>query len=278
MGHEPSRSAGLLTDMNNRIVAVACLLWLTVPQVQAASDTKQRLERLERRVAHITELTLEVEALKRENRRLQGSVEELRHLVDNLQQKQRELYLDLDDRMTRMQSGDSAVAPVPATPKLDTMKQVEPVKSTRPRPAASAPVGTVPPGDPAREEAAYAAAYDLLRPEQRRYQEAIQAFELFIQQYPNGKFTDNARYWLGEANYVTQNNEAALIAFQQVLEYHPKSPKVPGALLKIGYIKDAMGDEAGARASLQRVIDDYPASSATGMAKKRLVTMQRQAD
>ena len=273
MGYEPSRGAGLLTDMNNKIVVIACLLGLAMPQVWAASDTQQRLERLERRVAHITELTLEVEALKRENRRLHGSVEELRHLADNLQKKQRELYLDLDDRMTRLQSG----APAPIAPSVDAVQPVKPVQNARPKPVKS-PAGAVAPGDPAREEAAYAAAYDLLRPEQRRYQEAIGAFELFIQQYPHGKFTDNARYWLGEANYVTQNNEAALVAFQQVLEYHPQSPKVPGALLKIGYIKDAMGDEAGARASLQRVIDDYPDSSATGMAKKRLVNMQSKAN
>ena len=277
MVHEPSRSAGLLTDMNNRIVAVACLLWLVMPQAWAASDTEQRLERLERRVAHITELTLEVEALKRENRRLQGNVEELRHLVDNLQKKQRELYLDVDDRLNSLQSGTPVTAPKPGAPSIEAVQPVKPVQDARPQPVKS-PVGAVAPGDPAREEAAYAAAYDLLRPEQRRYQEAIGAFELFIQQYPNGKFTDNARYWLGEANYVTQNNEAALVAFQQVLEYHPQSPKVPGALLKIGYIKDALGDEAGAKASLQRVIDDYPDSSAAGMAKKRLVNMQRKAN
>lgn len=263
--------------MNKRIVIVACLLWLTMPQLQAASKTEQRLERLERRVSHITDLTLEVEGLKRENRRLQGKVEELQHLVDNLQKKQRELYLDVDDRLTRLQSGAPADASKPVVPGADAMQPVKPVKKVEPKPVIP-PVSNVPPGDPAREEAAYAAAYDLLRPEQRRYQEAIKAFELFIQQYPNGKFTDNARYWLGEANYVTQNNEAALAAFRQVLEYHPKSPKVPGALLKIGYIEDAMGDEAAARASLQRVIDDYPTSSAASMAKKRLVNMQREAN
>ena len=234
MVHEPTRSVGLLTaDMNNKIIALACLLGLALPPAWAASDTEQRLERLERRVAHITELTLEVEALKRENRRLQGNVEELRHHVDNLQNKQRELYLDMDDRLNLMQSGASAPATAPVVPSADSMKPVEPARDTRPQPVKS-PVSTVAPGDPVREEAAYAAAYDLLRPEQRRYQEAIEAFELFIQQYPNGKFTDNARYWLGEANYVTQNNEAALAAFQQVLEFHPRSPKVPGALLKIG--------------------------------------------
>ncbi len=272
MVYEPSCSAGLLTDMKKRIVTVACLLWLTMPQLQAGSKTDQRLERLERRVSHITDLTLEVEGLKRENRRLQGKVEELQHHVDNLQRKQRELYLDVDDRLNQLQSGAPAAARG-----TDAAQPLKPVKKVEPKPV-TPPVSTVPPGDPAREEAAYAAAYDLLRPEQRRYQEAIQAFELFIQQYPNGKFTDNARYWLGEANYVTQNNDAALAAFRQVLEYHARSPKVPGALLKIGYIEDAMGDEAAARASLQRVIDDYPTTSAASMAKKRLVNMQRKAN
>jgi tol-pal system protein YbgF len=277
MVYEPSCSAGLLIDMNTRIITIACLLGLTMPQLQAASDTEQRLQRLERRVSHITDLTLEVEGLKRENRRLQGSVEELQHTIDNLQRKQRELYLDVDDRLNRMLPGAPAAVPTPAMPGADAAQSVVPPKPARPVPT-TPPVSTVPPGDPAKEEAAYAAAYDLLRPEQRRYQEAIQAFELFIQQYPNGKFTDNARYWLGEANYVTQNNKAAQVAFLEVLEYHPQSPKVPGALLKIGYIEDAQGDEAAARANFQRVIDDYPTSSAAGMAKKRLLNMQRKAN
>jgi len=277
MVYEPSRSTGLLTAMNSKMLTIVCTLGLLIPQVQAASDEEQRLDRLERRVSLITELTLEVEGLKRENRRLQGRVEEQQHAIDNLQRKQRELYLDLDERLTSLQSGVPLDARLPATTGTDAEQPVAPVADVKPAPAAP-PVSMVPPGDPAREEAAYAAAYDLLRPEQRRYQEAIQAFELFIQQYPNGKYTDNARYWLGEANYVTQNNEAALTAFQQLLQQYPQSPKAPGALLKIGYIQDATGDKAAASASLQRVINDYPTSSAAGMAKKRLTNMQRKAN
>lgn len=273
MVDESPRRTGLLTDMNNRTVTLGCLLCLATTQLHAASDTDQRLERLERRVGHITELTLEVEGLKRENRRLQGSVEELRYQLENLQKKQRELYLDVDDRLNQLQSGGSPVSAMPV-PGVDSQQPVAPVVSSSPQPV-EPPVDAVPPGDPGKEEASYAAAYDLLRPEQRRYQEAIQAFELFIQQYPNGELVDNARYWLGEANYVIQNNEAALAAFRQVLDFHPQSPKAPGALLKIGYIEDAMGKDAEAKASLQRVIDDYPTSSAASMAKKRLVSMQR---
>ncbi len=255
-----------------RSIIIAAILGLTISQVQAASATAERLDRLERRVSLITELTLEVEGLKRENRRLQGRMEELQHLLDRMQRKQREQYLDVDERLTRLQSG----APLPASPAPTTGMRpsaTDPL-AAKPVPQTAEPASTVAPGDPAREEAAYAAAYDLLRPEQRRYAEAIEAFELFIQQYPNAKYTDNARYWLGEANYVTQKNDAAMAAFQQLLQQYPKSPKAPGALLKIGYIQDASGKTDAAKVSLNRLITDYPTSSAAGMAKKRLANMQ----
>lgn len=250
---------------------MAGILGLSMSQVQAASNTAERLDRVERRVSHITALTLEVEGLKRENRRLQGRMEELQHMMDNLQRKQRDQYLDVDERLTRLQSG--APLPVTPSPSASPEQAATPpvVVPTMPVPEAAS---TTPPGDPAKEEAAYAAAYDLLRPEQRRYEEAIKAFERFLQQYPNGKYTDNAGYWLGEANYVTQKNEAALVAFQQLLQQYPKSPKAPGALLKIGYIQDATGKTDAAKASLNRLMQDYPTSSAAGMAKKRLENMQ----
>lgn len=263
--------------MYRKIITIVCLLGVSVPQLQAASAKEERLQRLERRVGLITELTLEVEGLKRENRNLQGRLEEQQHAIDNLQRKQRELYLDVDERLTSLQSGNPIPPRIPVPPGTDSGQPVTPVVDTTPESRAT-PVSSVPPGDPAKEEAAYAAAYDLLRPEQRRYHEAIGAFELFIRQYPNGRFADNARYWLGEANYVTQNNEAALAAFQQVLQLHPQSPKASGALLKIGYIQDAMGNTNGAKSSLQRVINDYPTSSAAGMAKKRLASMQRKSN
>lgn len=259
--------------MKTKIISVACAWGLLIPAAQAASDTEQRLQRLERRVGLITELTLEVEGLKRENRLLHGRVEELQHTVQKLQQKQRELYLDVDERLSRLGTGTAATVQRPIEAAAGAT-QVDPASPRSALPAQAA-TGALPPGDPAQEEAAYAAAYDLLRPEQRRYHEAIEAMQRFIKQYPDGTLTDNARYWLGEANYVIGNNDDALSAFSQVLEYHPQSPKAAGALLKIGYIQAASGNESAATVSLQRVIDDYPKSSAARMAKQRLVNMQR---
>lgn len=257
--------------MKSTVLLSALLLAGGVTTVVAADsslDLKQRVERLERRIGHLTELTLEVEALKRENRQLQGRLEEQQYAISNLRNKQRELYLDLDQRISGMPAGAPAAAPA------GSMAPVEAMPAPAPAATGQAMAQPIPAGDPAKEQATYNAAYDLLRPEQRRYSEAITAFNQFLQQYPNSDLADNAQYWLAEAYYVTQDNPSALAEFQELTVKYPESPKVPGALLKIGYIMDASGQRAEARKHLQQIVDKYPSSPAAGMAKQRLNTMR----
>ncbi len=226
-----------------------------------AGTPEQRLERLERRVELITELTLQLDALRRENRELRGLIEEQQHAIATLEGKQRDLYLDMDQRLSQLQG--SPVPAAPATPPLD--------------PAAAMTPASSPSADPAQEAADYQAAYDLLRPEQRRYTEAIEAFRSFLVKYPNGKLADNAQYWLAEASYVTQDNATALVEFQTLVELFPYSTKVPGALLKIGYIQHASGQLDEARGTLGQVVDSYPGTPAADMAKQRLERIAREA-
>lgn len=238
------------------------LIGMAVHATAAAQSltAEQRLERLERRVDKITELTLQVDSLRRENRELRGQIELQQHQLESLERKQRDLYLDIDQRLSQLQSAPAAEATTPAA-------RVEaPAPEASSRPAA----------DPKREEAEYEAAYDLLRPEQRRYAEAIEAFRAFLAKYPDGKLADNAQYWLAEASYVTQDNDTALIEFQRLVERFPESPKVPGALLKIGYIQHAAGDLEAAQATLSRVARDYPGTPAADMATQRLQRIKRE--
>src|SRR5690606_41944752 len=50
----------------------------------------------------------------------------------------------------------------------------------------------------------------------------------------DGAYAPNARYWLGESYYVTQNYDLALEQFQLLYQRYPDHDKAPGALLKIG--------------------------------------------
>lgn len=233
----------------------------------AKLSTKQRLERLELRVEKITELTLQLDAMRRENRALRGEIELLQHTIATLQQKQRDLYLDVDQRLSQLQSTPASVA----TPDKAPSNGSDPTGGGAPSTEASIAA------DPARAEAEYQAAYDLLRPGQRRYDDAIAAFRVFLQKYPNHQLAANAQYWLAEASYVTQDNATALIEFQKVVDAYPHSLKVSGAMLKIGYIEHAAGNIDKAKQVLNEVADRFAGSASADMARQRLQRIAQEA-
>ncbi len=245
------------------------LLAAAAPVLALDEATEKRLQRLERRVGHITELMLEMQALKRTNSELQGQVEELQHSIQRLKRKQQELYLDLDERISR---GTSAGSP----DETAQQSQVE----TPPQTAASVASGTehtdsTPSlADPEQIKADYERAYALLAPSRRKYKQAIAAFEHFLNKYPENEYTDNAMYWLGETYYVTHDNAKALQTFDALLAQYPTSRKAPGALLKKGYILDAEGKRDQAREALNAVIEQYPQTSVANMARARLKHMK----
>lgn len=254
-----------------RGVLFACML-ASAFQVQALDEqTEKRLQRLERRVGHITEIMLEMQALRRTNSALQGQVEELQHALERLRRKQQELYLDLDERIGQAAApGVSVDEPAASTEAADQ-------PSLAPEPAVAVENVDEPAqsADPGQIKKDYEQAYALLQPGQRRYQEAIRAFNAFLQKYPTNDYTDNALYWLGEAYYVSQNNTSALAAFDQLLQQFPNSRKAPGAMLKKGYILDALGQREQAVQVLKQVIQRYPDSSVANMARARLKHMKK---
>ena len=240
--------------------AVAAVLTLgLLPLLASAAElsTSQRLELLERRVNQITNLTLQLDQMRGENRQLRGEIERLGYQIEQLERKQRDIYLDVDQRLGALQGGGAAVPPAPAA------------ASTQPPPAAPSE-RTLPAAssaDRAAVEAEYDAAKALLNPQNKCYAEAAKAFEAFVGKYPADPLAANAQYWLGEAHYVTQNNAAALKAFEGVVSAYPRSTKVPDALYKIGKLKQSAGDRAGARSSYEQLIAEYPESAAAGLAQ-----------
>lgn len=248
--------------------------------VQAAKPptTEQRLMRLERILQNqsLSDLVLQIQRLQQEVRQLRGDLEVQTHALEDLKRRQRELYLDLDSRIGQQQlpvapdtaapvNGQSAPAPV--------VDRSSPSTQTPPPPPPPAVV-TRAPGDPAKEQAEYRKAFDLLQA--GNYTESAQAFRGFLAAYPNGAYTDNAQYWLGEASYVTRDFDTAMQDFDKVLKQHPDSTKVPGAMLKIGYIQYERRSWKQARTMLKRLIEQYPSSTEARLAKQRLDRMRKE--
>ena len=242
-----------------------------------------RLARVERLLENRTlvDMALALESLQRENQQLLGQLEEQAYELESLKKRQRDLYLDVDRRLAQLEAaqvkvtaGASLAAAAPVTPMAGlTTPSIPPENGrTAVAPVASIPASSTP--DPVDEVGShqehddYERAFNLLK--EGRYDLAVEAFKAFVQTYPKGRYTDNAQYWLGEANYVQRNFKTALSEFEQVVNNFPNSPKRPDALLKLGYTYQALGDNDKARLSLNSVRMNYPDTTAARLAGKRL--------
>jgi len=208
------------------------------------SELDGRVARIERVVSNqsLLDMAQRLDAAQADVRSLRGRVEELEHTNEALRKQQRDLYADLDKRI----SGSSG-------PASDG--------------SGSVPGGAAPSGG-ATEQAAYNTAFDALK--SSNYPTAISGFRSFLTTYPGSSIADNAQYWLGEAYYVTRDYDQAATAFRTVGERWPNSRKSADALLKLGYTQYEQKKYADARTTLSDVVRRFPDSDAAKLATERL--------
>lgn len=220
------------------------------PVVQKLSELDSRLLRLERVLANqsLLDLSQRIEAAQAETRVLRGQLDELQHATTQTQTQQREMYGDVDRRLSALEGNPGGSAAPGVTP----------------------PVGglPIPQGD---DRANYQAAFDLLK--DAKYPEAINAFQQYLSTFPNSTLADNAQYWLGEAHYVTKQFPDALRDFRTVVEKYPDSRKIPDALLKIGYCNYELKNWTEARSALGQVVQRFGDTTAARLASQRLAKM-----
>ena len=223
------------------------------PVVQKLTELDGRLLRIERVLANqsLLDLSQRIDAMNAEVRTLRGQLDELQHGLGRAQEQQREMYGDVDRRLTSLEGGGAASAG-----------------------AGASSVGAVgglpiPQGD---DRANYQAAFDLLK--DGKYTEAIAGFSQFLTTFPTSALADNAQYWLGEAHYVNRQFSEALRHFRTVVEKYPDSRKIPDALLKIGYCNYELKNFSEARSALGQVVSRFGDTTAARLASQRLSKME----
>ena len=125
--------------------------------------------------ARLGELFHRLQVLQQEVKELRGTIEEQAFQIQRLTRQQKEQYLDIDQRLVAMRNE----SPTPGA------------GTALPRPGWRAPAGSAPP-----ERDAYTSAFELMK--ESRFEESADAFNRLIADYPNGQYTPNAFYWLGE--------------------------------------------------------------------------------
>ncbi len=232
-------------------------------------------------------LVIQVQELQDEVRNLRGQLEEQSRELGNLKRRQRDQYLDLDQRLSDMRNsqpvitggqpqvagsfvqGSTELAPTEDAPEVRApLTGASTVTAiTQPLAQSQTPASTA-----AEEKAAYDRAFQSLK--DLRYADAAEKFQSFLDHYPDSDYSDNAQYWLGESYYVTRNYDIALTAFQELMDRYPDSPKVPDALLKMGYTHYELKQWDSARAALTQVQDSYPNTTLARLAESRLRGMR----
>ena len=235
----PAANAALFDDDEAR--ARIEVLRRQVNASQQAVD--ERLARIETEVRDrraLVDLSAQIDALRGELARMRGQIEVLANQVENADKRQRDLYLDIDTRLRKLEQ-------------------------PRETPAIQKPADA--PATP-EETKAYEAALNQFK--LGNYPLSISALQGLIVTYPNGKLAPNAQYWTGMAYAAQRDYRNAIAAQQKMLASWPEDAKAPDAMLNIANSQEALGDRRGAQKSLEGILERYPASQAAATAKQRL--------
>lgn len=224
---------------------------------QASLDAiKKSQQALEQRLSSIEgiikgqglmDLLGQIDRLNQELSRVKGQLEVAGHDIEVTQQRQKDLYADVDGRVRKLESGTASVAAnTAATP--------------------------VPAVDNSAEVKDFEAAQALSK--SSKHKEAFEAYEKFLQAYPNSSRAVDALFALGYSQFSLKNYKAAIATQQKLVKQYPDSAKVPDASFSIANSQIQLADVDGAKKTLRELLAKYPDSEVAPNAKRRLAVLE----
>jgi len=227
---------------------------------QLQKDLEDRVAQLERQLKSgaLVDLANNVEGLKSDVARIRGQIEVLTYELEQAQKRQKDLYVDLDARMRKLEG-----SPGPAADGVPADAAASGAAAGSGAASAAAPLPSTP-----GEQRSYDAALDQFK--RGDFQGAITGFTAFVKSNPKSALAPSAQYWIGNAHFARKDYKAAIASQRQLLLAWPDSPKVPDALLNVASAQAELGDNAAARRTLEELIGKFPQSDAAAKAKQRL--------
>jgi len=247
---------------------------------QLQREIEDRLTALEQQVKGqgLADLSNQMQVLQSDIAKLRGQIEVVTYELEQAQKRQRDLYVDLDTRLRKIESSSAGA---------EKTEPANPANAAAGAPPAGAPPPALPPPAPAPPPVAIATSPPTRNPaegiaEQRAYDSALDQFKRgdyagavagfngFLKAYPRSPLASSAQYWVGNAQYARRDYKGSIATQRQLLKEFPDSSKAPDALLNIGSAQADMGDNAAARRTLEELISRYPKSDAATRARQRL--------
>ena len=263
------------------------------------SEMEARIAKMEQALNSqaLLELYAQVETLGLELGKLNGQIEMLSNDNMLLQKRQRDFYIDLDNRLREIEQPANKRAPSSSTPPKSSPHSMTTPPSTEPAAAPPAAAAITPeaaiteetvaaavqpdsgsllastlvPPSPV-ENNAYKEAFDFFK--NGDYASAIGRFENFLENYPQSNLAPGAAYWIGNARYALRDYQMAIDAQRRLISKYPDSLKASDALLNIASSQYEMGDSKASKHTLEDLVAKYPQSEAAKKAKQRLANVK----
>ena len=136
---------------------------------------------------------------------------------------------------------------------------------SKPQPVPAQPA---PPPPTISPQETYSMAYnDYLK---GNYDLAIESFKLYRAQFPGSPLADNALYWIGECRYSQRKFEEAVDAFDELILTYPQGDKAAAAHLKKGLSFVELGKKPEALAALKILVAKYPLEEESKIAQEKI--------
>ena len=282
-------------------------------QVTTIQDRMAQLEASEtERQRGLLQMTAALDALRLEQRKLRGELEELQYHQEQAGNDLNYRLTALDQRLRIMETrpvtggvapealdpgGEPSLAepgtgiespaststpvlepgtepPLP-TPEPETAA-AEPGSEAVSEPPTPEPVAQ-PPAVPAADSPEAIRLFQRARDDyqQGNYEVAIILFKQYLRQHPQFSQAGDAQYWIGESLYAQREYNAAIVAFDEVIQEYPENGMVSAATLKVGLSFANLDDKPNARFFLQQVQEKFPNSAEAQLATEKLKQLRR---
>jgi tol-pal system protein YbgF len=117
-------------------------------------------------------------------------------------------------------------------------------------------------------ETAYREAFEAFQ--KKSYEEASEKFSGFTRSYGETPLAPNAYFWMGESYMRLNQYDKAILAFQELVDKHPKSDKTPRALLSQAEAFLALKDSKSSTTVLKKIMELFPKTEEAVIAERKL--------
>jgi tol-pal system protein YbgF len=193
-------------------------------------------------------------------RAVPAQYQDLLRKLDQMTTDLQKIQADLAARATQ--------APPATEPEEAARRPAAQAPAKRPAEEPQKPAPAPPPAPTMSPQEAYSVAYnDYLK---GNYDLAVESFKLYRQQFPESPLADNALYWIGECRYSQRKFEEAIDAFDELIIAYPQGDKAAAAYLKKGLSFIELGRKAEALAALKLLVAKYPLEEEARIAQDKI--------